>query len=106
MPESLLRVQGVELSHRAVLDTVFSLAAFMYSFKVQLGSEDVFLSYLPLAHIFDRLGDRAVVYCFVLNPVVLTTVPFSFVGLPKSYSFLLVVLLGIGGGISKALLMT
>ena len=39
-----------------VLDTICSMNAFVSSVgvDVNLGSDDVFLSFLPLAHIFDR----------------------------------------------------
>lgn len=41
------------LTHNAVLSTVFSTNAFLQK-TCSFGESDVFLSYLPLAHIFDR----------------------------------------------------
>ena len=49
--------KGVLLKHSAVVATVASLTSFMDSAPVEsikLGPGDVVLSYLPLAHIFDR----------------------------------------------------
>jgi long-subunit acyl-CoA synthetase (AMP-forming) len=52
--------QGVLLTHRAVVATVAALIAFLEQVKGNLGSggglgpHDSTLSYLPLAHIFDR----------------------------------------------------
>ena len=50
--------QGVILSHRAVVSTVASLMTFIDTLTPGKGNfldeNDVFLSFLPLAHIFDR----------------------------------------------------
>lgn len=46
--------KGVLLKHSAVIATVTSLQAFLESGKFHLGPGDSTLSYLPLAHIFDR----------------------------------------------------
>lgn len=50
-------LQGVELTHNAVLSAVFSLDAYTVSVGSTLDEKDVFLSFLPLAHIFDRWVD-------------------------------------------------
>jgi long-subunit acyl-CoA synthetase (AMP-forming) len=46
--------KGVLLKHSAVIATVTSLQAFLESGNFHLGPGDSTLSYLPLAHIFDR----------------------------------------------------
>ena len=46
--------QGVMLSHRALLATIVSVHFFLDAHGVPLGSTDAYLSFLPLAHIFDR----------------------------------------------------
>lgn len=46
--------KGVLLKHSAVVATVTSLQAFLESGNFHLGPGDSTLSYLPLAHIFDR----------------------------------------------------
>eukprot|EP00210_Caulerpa_lentillifera_P003470 g3311.t1 len=49
--------KGVVLTHRAVALGVCSLVAFTREYKPQ-GENDVYISYLPLAHIFDRMGEE------------------------------------------------
>lgn len=44
----------MELSHRAVVATVVSLKTFLDSHAAALAHRDSLLSFLPLAHIFDR----------------------------------------------------
>jgi long-subunit acyl-CoA synthetase (AMP-forming) len=44
----------VLLTHSAVVHTVHSLIVFLEHTSCQLDSDDSMLSYLPLAHIFDR----------------------------------------------------
>lgn len=47
--------KGVMLSHDAVVKTIASGLKFIeHQLGVHLGEGDVFLSYLPLAHILDR----------------------------------------------------
>ena len=49
-------MQGVMLSHSAVISEVSGLHAFLRQIGegTSISHEDVVLSYLPLAHIFDR----------------------------------------------------
>lgn len=54
------------LSHRAVVSTVASLVTYIDELGLQLGEEqhnDVMLSYLPLAHVFDRVSEEAMLGC-------------------------------------------
>lgn len=55
--------KGVELTHASVMATVESLAMFMrtYAGDTDLKNE-VFISYLPLAHIFDRATEELVLH--------------------------------------------
>jgi long-chain acyl-CoA synthetase len=48
--------KGVLLSHEAVVKTVLSLVHMLSHHDIQFGEGDSLLSYLPLAHIFDRCG--------------------------------------------------
>jgi long-chain acyl-CoA synthetase len=48
--------KGVLLKHSAVCATVQSLQSFLETGNFHLGPGDSMLSYLPLAHIFDRWG--------------------------------------------------
>jgi long-chain acyl-CoA synthetase len=50
--------KGVELTHNNVLATIASMKAFVDAHDVHLSPEDVFLSFLPLAHIFDRTAEE------------------------------------------------
>jgi len=50
--------KGVELSHAAVAATVAGLDTFLASVNFPLGPSDAMLSYLPLAHIFDRTAEE------------------------------------------------
>ncbi|KFM24599.1 Long chain acyl-CoA synthetase 4 [Auxenochlorella protothecoides] len=54
--------KGVMLSHRAVVSTVLSLDAFLTDAGVRMGTEDSLLSFLPLAHIFDRAAEELILY--------------------------------------------
>jgi len=47
-------VQGVEISHRAEVATVAGTQRFLELVGYQLDCNDSEISYLPLAHIFDR----------------------------------------------------
>ena len=42
------------LTHKNVMAAIISLQTFVRSENIDLGQSDVFLSFLPLAHIFDR----------------------------------------------------
>lgn len=55
--------KGVLLKHSAIIATVTSLQAFLESGKFHLGPGDSTLSYLPLAHIFDRCVRVRVAAC-------------------------------------------
>ena len=50
--------KGVELTHAAVSATVAGLDTFLSSVNFPLGPADSMLSYLPLAHIFDRVAEE------------------------------------------------
>ena len=50
--------KGVELSHRAVVATVAGMERFLEVTAFELGPSDAMLSYLPLAHIFDRVAEE------------------------------------------------
>ena len=56
--------KGVELTHASVMATVKSLASFLerYANENFNAHEEVFLSYLPLAHIFDRATEELMLY--------------------------------------------
>ena len=47
-------VQGVEISHRAEVATVAGVQTFLENSGYELNYSDSEISYLPLAHIFDR----------------------------------------------------
>ena len=51
--------KGVLLAHSAVVATVFSLIAYLADMKLTFGVGDSILSYLPLAHIFDRTAEES-----------------------------------------------
>lgn len=79
---------GVVLTHQAVVTTVASLATYIEDLGLQLGEEqhsDVMLSYLPLAHVFDRVSEEMMLGCggavvsrgLVLNGVVETRFKFK-----------------------------
>lgn len=42
------------IPHRAVVTTALSLAGFLDAHRVHLDERDTLLSFLPLAHVFDR----------------------------------------------------
>ena len=56
VPACVFPLQGVMLSHRAVISEVAGLHAFLKQIGegTTVTEKDVVLSYLPLAHIFDR----------------------------------------------------
>ena len=65
-PRAALRaVQGVLLSHSQVLHTIESKLTFLRALVPSsdhpdmLGPNDCYISFLPLAHIFDRSAPRA-----------------------------------------------
>ena len=54
--------KGVELTHAAVVATIASLTSYLRIVGVDLGPGDSMLSYLPLAHIFDRVAEEMFLY--------------------------------------------
>ncbi|MEW5303069.1 MAG: hypothetical protein WDW36_005797 [Sanguina aurantia] len=50
--------KGVMLSHRAVISTIAAVVQYMAHHGEILDANDSFLSYLPLAHIFDRVVEE------------------------------------------------
>ena len=52
--------KGVVLTHKAVASGVRSMKVFVDSVCPQ-GPGDRYISYLPLAHIFDRMGEELVI---------------------------------------------
>ncbi|GIL47165.1 hypothetical protein Vafri_4048, partial [Volvox africanus] len=50
--------KGVQLPHSAVVAAVASLAAALEHYDEPVGPGDSMLSYLPLAHIFDRVSEE------------------------------------------------
>lgn len=60
LSDTLLCLQGVLLTHRAVVAVTIATKAFLDQISANVGKgesldeRDVFASYLPLAHIFDR----------------------------------------------------
>ena len=46
--------KGVLLSHAAIVSVIAGLVALLKSVDLKLDSEDAYLSYLPLAHIYER----------------------------------------------------
>ena len=51
------------LTHASVVATVASQRVFLDSLGETLDEKDVFISYLPLAHIFDRCVERGGLAC-------------------------------------------
>lgn len=50
--------KGVMTTHEAVLSTVSGVIAFLDESKENFGPDDIYLSYLPMAHIFDRVVEE------------------------------------------------
>ena len=50
----IVGLQGVELSHRAVVWTVAGVRKYLQLVGYDMNCNDSQISYLPLAHIFDR----------------------------------------------------
>eukprot|EP01026_Neomeris_dumetosa_P050635 TRINITY_DN44443_c0_g1_i10.p1 TRINITY_DN44443_c0_g1~~TRINITY_DN44443_c0_g1_i10.p1 ORF type:complete len:663 (-),score=91.10 TRINITY_DN44443_c0_g1_i10:340-2328(-) len=55
--------KGVMLTHSNLLAIITASKTYSEYMNVYFGSEDVFLSYLPLAHIFDRTCEELLLYC-------------------------------------------
>ncbi|XP_020974735.1 long chain acyl-CoA synthetase 5-like isoform X2 [Arachis ipaensis] len=54
--------KGVLLSNESVLTAVSAILQFLSSCKHSLRNKEVYISYLPLAHIFDRVIEEAMIY--------------------------------------------
>eukprot|EP00891_Asterochloris_glomerata_P009967 jgi/Astpho2/9967/Aster-06780 len=54
--------KGVLITHKAVVATCAGIYDFLEVVGAKLGCEDVMLSYLPLAHIFDRTSEEMFIY--------------------------------------------
>jgi len=54
--------KGVMITHSAMVYSISGVNAFLEHHNEESGPEDVFLSYLPLAHIFDRLVEEYMLY--------------------------------------------
>ncbi|MED6132016.1 Long chain acyl-CoA synthetase 4 [Stylosanthes scabra] len=54
--------KGVLLSNESILTAVSSILQFLSSCKHVLKNKEVYISYLPLAHIFDRVIEEAMIY--------------------------------------------
>lgn len=50
--------KGVTLTHKAIASGTFALNTFINS-QIKIGTGDRYMSYLPLAHIFDRMGEES-----------------------------------------------
>jgi long-subunit acyl-CoA synthetase (AMP-forming) len=46
------------MSHRAVLSTISGILVLLEELGQKMGPDDVYLSFLPLAHIFDRVVEE------------------------------------------------
>ncbi|XP_074264987.1 long chain acyl-CoA synthetase 4-like [Silene latifolia] len=53
--------KGVLLSNESIVTMVIGVISFLDSAKEKLRANDVYLSYLPLAHIFDRVIEEAII---------------------------------------------
>eukprot|EP00897_Mesotaenium_endlicherianum_P001315 jgi/Mesen1/1210/ME000128S00185 len=54
--------KGVLISHASVVAVIASSVAFTTLYHEKVGQSDVYLSYLPLAHIFDRVSEEFLIY--------------------------------------------
>jgi len=52
--------KGVMISHASVLATISGVLVKLEELGEKLGPDDVYLSFLPLAHIFDRWVKRSI----------------------------------------------
>ncbi|PSC74925.1 long chain acyl-synthetase 4-like [Micractinium conductrix] len=50
--------KGVMLTHENVMAAIITLHTFVMEYECDLGPDDAFLSFLPLAHIFDRAAEE------------------------------------------------
>eukprot|EP00878_Enallax_costatus_P008716 GHUV01009110.1.p1 GENE.GHUV01009110.1~~GHUV01009110.1.p1 ORF type:complete len:512 (+),score=126.28 GHUV01009110.1:442-1977(+) len=50
--------KGVMISHSALVTTIAGCNQYLESFNETLGPDDAYLSFLPLAHVFDRLAEE------------------------------------------------
>eukprot|EP00850_Spirogloea_muscicola_P001905 SM000007S20865 [mRNA] locus=s7:611829:626196:+ [translate_table: standard] len=54
--------KGVLLSHQAICTEIASVYKFLVDINEEMTQKDRFLSYLPLAHIFDRVSEEFFIY--------------------------------------------
>ncbi|GIL73086.1 hypothetical protein Vretimale_4702 [Volvox reticuliferus] len=54
--------KGVMIPHRAVVSTIAAIKAFLNHCNETMGPSDSYLSYLPLAHIFDRVVEELMLH--------------------------------------------
>ncbi|GFR41006.1 hypothetical protein Agub_g1673, partial [Astrephomene gubernaculifera] len=54
--------KGVMLPHRALVSTIAAIKAFLDHCDEHIGPDDSYLSYLPLAHIFDRVVEELMLH--------------------------------------------
>ncbi|KAF5827353.1 hypothetical protein DUNSADRAFT_795 [Dunaliella salina] len=54
--------KGVMITHSAMVYSISGVNSFLKHHNEESGPDDVFLSYLPLAHIFDRLVEEYMLY--------------------------------------------
>mmetsp|Transcript_22299 Transcript_22299/g.48717 ORF Transcript_22299/g.48717 Transcript_22299/m.48717 type:complete len:658 (+) Transcript_22299:118-2091(+) len=54
--------KGVTITHRAVLSSIAGILHFLANFDEVLDEHDSFFSYLPLAHIFDRVVEETMLH--------------------------------------------
>jgi long-chain acyl-CoA synthetase len=51
------------ITHAALVATIAGCNQYLASFNETLGPEDSYLSFLPLAHVFDRCAQRCCCCC-------------------------------------------
>jgi long-chain acyl-CoA synthetase len=54
--------KGVLLTHSSILCTIAGLAQYLKSLNEVIDENDVYFSFLPLAHIFDRVAEEMLVF--------------------------------------------
>ncbi|KAG2499949.1 hypothetical protein HYH03_002234 [Edaphochlamys debaryana] len=54
--------KGVMITHRAVVSMIAAIKAFLEQWNERIGPSDSYLSYLPLAHIFDRVVEELMIH--------------------------------------------
>lgn len=54
--------KGVLISNRSIITIISAVDGFLANSKEQLREDDVYISYLPLAHIFDRVLEEVFIH--------------------------------------------